>query len=101
MKITIKQIMDLIQEVFNSLEQSGVIEAHLEVNEDIVLIGPNAALDSIAFVTFFMDMEERLGELTGQEIYLLIDEIHTFNPEDTFLTVKILVDFIANKLAAN
>lgn len=92
------EIFQLMQNVFSGLEAGGVIEYHTEITPNTVLIGPSTVLDSVGFVTLFMDLEERLSEITGKEIYLLIDEIHEFNPEDTFLTIEVLVNYIDNML---
>ena len=92
------EIFQLIQESFDGLVDGGVIEERTDVSNNSVLIGPGSILDSIGFVTLFTDLEECLSEATGQEIYLLIDEIHEFNPEDMFLTIEVLVNYIANML---
>ena len=93
-----KEIFCLLQDVFAGLEEGGVLEEHVELSSDTVLAGTNAVLDSIAFVTLFTDIEERLEEKTGKEIFLLIDEVHEFNPEGSFLTVGVLLDYIENLL---
>jgi acyl carrier protein len=93
-----EEIFALIQNTFDGLEEGGVIDKRISITGDTVLIGPDTVLDSIGFVTLFTDLEERLSEITGEEIFLLIDEIHEFNPEDTFLTVSVLSDYLANLL---
>lgn len=93
-----KKIFQVVNEVFSGMEESGVLAEHIDLDEKMVLIGPDAILDSIAFVTLFTDLEDRLSEETGEEIYLLVDEIHAFNPEDTFLTIKVLIDYMEKLL---
>ena len=88
------EILTIVQEVFKGLEESGVITGKVELNENTVLLGGGAVLNSIGFVTMFTDLEDRLGERTGKEIYLLLDEIHEFNQGNTFLTVGVLLSFI-------
>jgi acyl carrier protein len=97
-KLTEKDAFALIQRAFDGLEDGGVIEGHIEVTGDTVLIGPGTVLDSIGFVTLFTDLEELLSDITGEEIFLLIDEIHEFNPEDTFLTAAVLAKYLENML---
>lgn len=87
-------IMDMINDVFAGMEEGGVLTEHINVDEDMVLIGPDAVLDSIAFVTLFTDLEDRLSDIVGEDVYLLIDEVHAFNPEDTFLTLGVLVNYV-------
>ncbi|MDD3138169.1 MAG: hypothetical protein PHX08_04255 [Lachnospiraceae bacterium] len=92
--MTKEEIFNIIQEAMDNLFESGMTEEGIIINDNTVLIGPDTVLDSVAFVTLFMDLEEKFSDATGKEIFLLIDEIHEFNPEDTFLTVKVLVDYM-------
>ena len=87
----------MIQEIFDALYDGSMIDRKMTISDDTVLIGPDTVLDSVAFVTLFMDLEERLSDELGEDIFLLIDEIHEFNPEDTYLTVKVLVDYMVHK----
>lgn len=93
-----KEIVKLIQDGMNGLVESGILEKVVIVDSDTILMGEDTVLDSIAFVTLFMDLEERLNEITGEEIYLLVDEIHEFNPEKTFLTAGVLSAYIEKLL---
>lgn len=92
-----KKYFCMIQEIFDALYDGSMIDRKITISEDTVLIGPDTVLDSVAFVTLFMDLEERLSDELGEDIFLLIDEIHEFNPEDTYLTVKVLVDYMVHK----
>lgn len=92
------EIFSIVQEVFKGLEESGVVTNAVDLNEDVVLLGSGAVLNSIGFVTMFTDLEDRLGERTGSEVYLLLDEIHEFNQGNAFLTVGVLLDFIEKLL---
>ena len=92
------EIFSMMQASVDGMHESGMIEEELALQEGSALIGPGAVLDSIAFVTLFTDLEEQLSEQTGKEIYLLIDDVHAFNPEDTFLTVGVLADYIEHLL---
>ena len=92
------EIMAMIADVFTGMEDGGILTEHVNVDENMVLIGPDAVLDSIAFVTLFTDLEDRLSEVTGEDVYLLIDEVHAFNPEDTFLTLGVLMSYVEKML---
>ena len=94
-----EEIFDVVKEVFAGLENAGLIEKHVDIEKNSVLIGNDAVLDSIAFVTLFTDLEDRLSEITGNDVYILVDEVHAFNPEKTFLTVGVLVDYLEHMLA--
>ena len=84
----------LIQDTFQSLQRTGMIEEGLTVSRDIVILGNASVLDSLAFVTFISDLEERLCDATGKDLFLVLNDIHEFNSEQTFLSIGILSDFI-------
>jgi hypothetical protein len=92
-----EQIYELIQKTFNSLKQSDMIEEDVTVSGDMVLLGTDSVLDSIAYVTFITEMEDRLMAATDSELFLVMDEIHDFNSENysnDLLTVAALAEFI-------
>ncbi|HZK72178.1 MAG TPA: hypothetical protein VFD03_11795 [Clostridia bacterium] len=91
-----EEIVKSICDICNNLFDSGIISEKVDIDEQTVLMGANSVFDSIAFVTLFMDLEEKMSDSKGEEVYLLIDEIHEYNPEDTFLTVGTLADYIEN-----
>lgn len=91
-------IMNMVADVLAGMEDAGIMKTHIDVDEKMVLIGPDAVLDSIAFVTLFTDLEDRLSEVAGEDVYLLIDEVHAFNPEDTFLTLGVLVAYVEHMM---
>lgn len=89
--------MALVQEAFDALGEAELIPAGLRVEETTDLLGPGTVLDSIAFVTFIVELENRvqdkLGD-AGEPFSLAITEIHEFNPEEARLTVGVLVDYV-------
>ena len=89
-----EQALQLIQDSLSSLQRVGLIEKEVTVSEDTVLLGTGSALDSIAFVTFVTDLEERLDRESNQEIYIVLDEIHEFNAGNTSVPVGVLARYI-------
>lgn len=85
--------MRLIAETIESLNRSGTLEHQLSATEDTVLLGPGSALDSIGFVTFVAEYEDRLQEVTHQEHYLVLNEISNFNINNPSLTAKTLAAY--------
>jgi len=84
----------LMQESFDSLQRSGILEGAIVVNSDTVILGTGSFLNSLGFVTFISDMEERVSAVTGQEHYLVLTEIHEFNADKAFLSVGTLAQYI-------
>lgn len=91
-------VRELIQESFNSLYESGMIEQNAEACDDTVLIGAKSVFDSVAFVTLFMDLEDRIRIKTEKEVFLILTDIHDFNVGNTALTVSVLIDYIMKML---
>ena len=93
--ITQENALQLIQASIASLRRAGLIEEDITVTGDTVLLGPGSALDSIAFVTFVTDIEERLNRETGQDLYIVLTDIHEFNIESAHLSVATLARYVA------
>jgi len=94
--LTLERALQLIQDSIVGLRRVGLIDADLTVTGNTVLLGIGSPLDSIAFVTFVTDVEERLNRETGQELYLVLTDIHDFNPESASLTGDMLARYLVN-----
>lgn len=73
--MTRERAMELVRETFASLRRSGILERDIVAGEGTVLLGRGSELDSIAFVTFVTDLEERVRRETGKEFFLTLDEL--------------------------
>ena len=90
-----ERALELIKETVESLIRSGVIETAFEVANSTVLLGMGSQLDSLGFVTFITDLEERLIDETGNDdLYFTLDDIEGFNMDNPNLTVEIFVDYM-------
>ena len=94
--LTEEEALQLIQDSMDSLARSGTItETEAEITEETVLLGSDALLlDSIGFVTFITDMEDRMEQKTNLECYLVLNEIDEFNISNPNLTVKVLMKYL-------
>jgi hypothetical protein len=88
----------LIRATFESLQRSGIISAAIVFSEETVLLGSASELDSLGFVTFISDLEERVSESAGDEVFLVLDDISNFNLNNPSLTVKALAAYVAGLL---
>ena len=66
----------------------------MTVEPTTVILGSGTVLDSLGFVTFISDMEERISAAAGQEYYLILTEIHEYNAEEAFLSAGTLARYI-------
>ncbi len=88
------KVLQLMQESFDSMQRSGMFEEAVTVNSDTVILGSGSSLDSLGFVTFISDMEERVSDESGEDHYLILTEIHEFNSEEAFLSAGTLAQYI-------
>ncbi len=96
--LTPERALQMIQDSILNLRRVGLIDADLMVTSNTVLLGIGSPLDSIAFVTFVTDVEERLNHETGQELYFVLTDIHEFNTDSAQLSVDTLTRYMV-KLA--
>lgn len=86
--------LKLMQDTFSSMYRSGMMEDELAVTPGTVILGTGSSLDSLGFVTFISDLEERVSADVGKDHYLILTEIHEENAEQAFLTAGVLATYI-------
>jgi len=86
----------LIQDSLNSLHKSGLIEQAIVIQDDTVLLGTGTVLDSLSFVTFITELEDRLSQASGTEIYLVLQDVNEFNTDNPYSTVGTLSRHLVN-----
>ena len=87
-------VLDLLRESMRSLRRSGIIEADVEVEPDTVLLGEGSSLDSMGFVTFVTDVEERLNRATGEDLYIVLTELEERYPGAAALTASMFAGYL-------
>jgi len=93
--ITNENTYKLINECVDSLIRSGSIDPIENFSRDTVILGGGSVLDSISFVTFITEVEDRIKSETGEEFYLVLNEIDAFNINNPNLTIGGLSDYIS------
>jgi len=89
--------LGLIKDAVTSLQRSGLLDPGLTFDAGTVLLGSGSALDSIAFVTFMTELEDRMqGEIqTGDSVFsLILDDLHSFNPDQAGLSAQTLARYM-------
>jgi hypothetical protein len=89
-----KQALKLIQDSFDSMQRSGMLDNLVVTNSETVILGAGSPLDSLGFVTFISDMEERISAATGHDHYLDLAEIQEFNIDQSILSAGTLAQYI-------
>jgi acyl carrier protein len=74
--------------------RSGMMSEATDVNQETVILGSGTPLDSLGFVTFISDLEERVSVQTGQDVFLILTEIHEMNADRACLSAGTLASYI-------
>ena len=92
--ITYDRAMEIIQASLGSLARAGLIEQEIAVQNGTVLLGQGSPLDSIAFVTFVTELEDRVSRDASQELYLVLGDIHEYNADNARLTADTMARYL-------
>ncbi len=95
-----QQVISVMQECLDGLARSDILESKINLTEDTVLLGNGAVLDSVGFVTFISDMEERLSSKCAKDVYFVLDDIQEFNINQPYLAVSTMARY-AKKLVSD
>ena len=93
--MTKDRAIQLIKDAFYNLDENDLLDEDVKVVNDTLLVGNNSPLDSLGFVSFMTDLEERLIEETNNDdIHLVLHEIDGFDSKDAVLSVEMLARHI-------
>ena len=93
--ITEQKIRGIIFESLNKIIDLKMVPKSFDVNDNTILIGMGGNLDSIAFVAFATDVEEKIEEEINREFALKLQEIHDLNEGKNALVVHDMVRLLA------
>lgn len=88
------EIMDVMRECADSLHRSQMLTAPLDLSAATLLFGENSPLDSLGFVTFVTEVEDRINSKTGKDIVINVLEIDGFEESEPQLTVDKFADYL-------
>lgn len=92
--IDINKSLKFMQDSVDSMQRSGMITESIVVSSDTVILGKGSFLDSLGFVTFISDLEERVSADAGKDHYLILTDIHDTNADQAFLSAGALANYI-------
>jgi hypothetical protein len=84
----------LIQDVVDSLHKTGLIDEAMPIRPETVLLGEGSPLDSIAFVTFVTEMEDRLSRQSGREVFISLEDIQALDIDNPRLDVSSFAEYV-------
>lgn len=97
--MTKDEIIALMAESANALHETGLVDQAFHVTPGALVFGEGSPLDSIGFVTFVTDVEERLCAKTGKDIVVALLDIDNFDESTPMLSVDKLSDYLVRLVA--
>lgn len=94
--MTREAALNLMADVLEGLRRSDMAEPGRPLTEGTVLIGAGAVLDSVGFVTFVAELEDRLGGDRNDPVELILTDIWQFNADNPSLNAGVLADYCAS-----
>ena len=91
-----EKIFKCIEIVFHSMDESGLLNMPDNLSEKTVLMGENEVLDSVAFISFFIDLEEQVRKVLGVDISISMEDVQERKLMD-HLDVDNLISVIEEK----
>ena len=91
----------LIEESMRKLESEKMTDGVLNFSESLPLLGPGTQLDSLGFISFLTDLEERISLKTNKETYIVLNNIENFDISQSKLTVLQLAQHIVKLTKVN
>jgi acyl carrier protein len=93
-KVNKSEIIEIMRESADSLHRSKMLETKLDMAAGTLLFGEDSPLDSLGFVTFVTEVEDRLNQKTGKDLVIAVLEIDGFDENQPQLTVDKLADYL-------
>jgi hypothetical protein len=87
------QVLTIMQDTVNSLVETSIITDKFTIRENTILYGSSSSLDSIGFVTFVSDLEERINAFSGKDYTIVLLDVNGFD-ESSDLTAGLLSDYL-------
>lgn len=87
------EIKDLIKESIDELNEQLDDDKQLMYSSEVRLLGKNASIDSMEFVTFITILEERISDELDQDIKIVSDKAFS-RERSPFLSFESLEEFV-------
>jgi hypothetical protein len=80
------EALSLISAVIADLEKEDLLDGPVAFSDNLPLLGPNSPLDSLSFISFLTELEDRITSLKKQETYIVLNDISEFDVNSNRLT---------------
>jgi hypothetical protein len=84
----------LIQKSLDALYEASMFDVQVLVVDETPLFGGDSNIDSMCFVALITDVEDRLSQLTGKDIFVVLSDIEEMYPDAPTLTAGMLSNYL-------
>lgn len=97
--LTEADILNLMQACADELVRGKIFSENITIAPETVLLGDASPLDSIGFVTFVSEIENRINDDTGKDLSISLMEVDGLDENNPQMTAGKLAAYIARELA--
>lgn len=92
--MTNEAALKIIQDCYDSLFDSGMIDEKVPVSAETIIIGNGSKLDSISFVTMITELEEKLSQESSKDVFFVLNDIQDFNIDSPFVSASTFAQYM-------
>ncbi len=93
--MTDNEALELVQDTWESLKRTGMLQTDELATMETILLGSGSALDSLSFVAFITKVEGLLiRTLDDENFALVLNDLHDFNVGENQLRVSAFTKYI-------
>lgn len=94
--ISNNNVISLIQKSLDGLYEASMIDVKILAGDETPLFGSDSNIDSMSFVALMTDVEDRLCQSTGKDIFVVLSDIEELYPDAPTLTAGMLANYLCN-----
>ena len=88
-------IILLIQKSLDGLFEASMLNERVLVVDEVPLFGRSSNIDSMCFVALMTDVEDKLCESTGKNIFVVLSDVEELYPDSAVLTAGMLANYLS------
>jgi len=89
-----RDVINIMQDCMDDLFKSEMTTEQVTVESATPLFGNGSHLDSMAFVSFVTDVEERLSQISSSDLFIVLSDIEELFPKAPSLTVDMFAEYL-------
>ena len=88
------QALQIMQSSIDNLFEAGMLDQKVIVLLETPLFGEGSTLDSMGFVTFVTEVEERVIEVVKKDIFIVLSDIEELYPNEPVLSASMFSSYL-------